>query len=385
MLSGATNLDELAAGEPAGHADATGSGARSPRTCPSSDGGRVRARDAATAARPGCAAESARPPASTRRWTGRPSRSSARRLGRRSRAAAAARGRGGRRRAAGRPAQLLEPRELPALRLPLLPRARGCGCSGRWPSSPTPRASRVPEALSGLRARLRGARAARALDFAPPGGCPSAEEVGERLEAHGAQLSSAADVEDIRDLVERFVGSALRARLARGAPRSAASCRSRSRSRPHGAAGAACWSTAWWTCTRRARERTCSSSTTRATRSRRATRRRYATRSTARSGSSTRLPRCAPGRRRVEVVHLLPRAPGRAGDRRMFRPRTCRGWSASCSSWRRRGRGPLRAHGRTPSRSVRHLPRPRGALQLGREPHARRAEAAGLRSTLDCP
>ncbi len=90
------------------------------------------------------------------------------RLGRRSRAAAAARGRRGRRCAAGRAPQLLEPRELPALRLPLLPRARGAAAAGDGQARRRRGRARARDPQR-AGARLGGARAARALRLRPPG------------------------------------------------------------------------------------------------------------------------------------------------------------------------------------------------------------------------
>ena len=74
----------------------------------------------------------------------------------------------------------------------------------------------VPETLSGL---VRGSVVHELLerfDFARPA-LPSAEEVAERLESHGVSFE-AADLVGIRDLLDRFAGSELRARLAAASP-----------------------------------------------------------------------------------------------------------------------------------------------------------------------
>ena len=75
----------------------------------------------------------------------------------------------------------------------------------------------VPATLSGAASAARWCTScSSSFDFARPA-LPSAEEVAERLEAHGVSFE-AADLEDIRGLVERFAGSELRARLAAAAP-----------------------------------------------------------------------------------------------------------------------------------------------------------------------
>jgi ATP-dependent helicase/nuclease subunit A len=74
----------------------------------------------------------------------------------------------------------------------------------------------VPETLSGL---VRGSVVHELLerfDFARPV-LPSAEEVAERLKSYGVSFEPA-DLEGIRDLLERFVGSELRARLVAASP-----------------------------------------------------------------------------------------------------------------------------------------------------------------------
>jgi ATP-dependent helicase/nuclease subunit A len=74
----------------------------------------------------------------------------------------------------------------------------------------------VPETIGGL---VRGSVVHELLerfDFARPV-LPSAKEVAERLESHGVTFEDA-DLEDIRGLLDRFVGSELRERLAAASP-----------------------------------------------------------------------------------------------------------------------------------------------------------------------
>ena len=241
----------------------------------------------------------------------------------------------------------------------------------------------VPETLSGL---VRGSVVHELLehfDFARPV-LPSAEEVAERLEAHGVSFE-AADLEGIRGPARAL----RRLRAARPAGGGVPG--------PQGAAVRLHAASARQVGRQPARKRRGGRARAGAGERIRARRRLQE-----RPGRGAR----PGGDMRREVRHPeahiracgaalrgalgggrapLSGAPGRAGDRRILGRGPAAPGARAARSGGGRDRGSLRAHGRTPSRSVRHLPRPRGALQLGREPHARRAEAAGLRSTLDCP
>ena len=141
------------------------------------------------------------------------------------------------------------------------------------------------------------------LDFGQPA-VPSDPEVAAAIELHGVE-ALAADVADVRAMLERVAGSRLRERIAAAARVRMPSCRSRSRSM---SAIAACSSTESWTCwpmTAPAR----SSSTGRAMR------------------STSSIPRSSPGPLPDPADHLRARRPasrGRARGGRSLLPRAAR-------------------------------------------------------------
>ena len=232
--------------------------------------------------------------------------------------------------AAGQPALLHRARGLPALRLPLLPRAGAAACRGVDVAA---RARRpLPEA--GARraaARHARARAARAARLRAARASRREAEVAELIESHGADACGRRRWPTCATWSSASSARELRERIARGASACAPSCRSPSRWRRRAPAGAACSSTASSTCTptsptallvvdyksdalegRDPAELTAESLLDPAARlrARRAARRRRA------------------GRGRL----LLPRAARAAGRRPPTRPRTPTGSRRSCSS-----------------------------------------------------
>ena len=126
-------------------------------------------------------------------------------------AAARARPAAGAARARGEPAQLLGPRGVPALRLPLLPRAHAEPGEGRRAAGRRGGAGAVP----GLDPLLRGTVVHGLLerfDFARATVASDAE-VAAAIELHGVEALPG-DVADVRAMLERVAGSELRERIA---------------------------------------------------------------------------------------------------------------------------------------------------------------------------
>ena len=132
-------------------------------------------------------------------------------------AAARARPAAGAARAGGEPAELLGPRGLPPLRLPLLPRAQRSACR-RVDAPPGGEAEPAPVRARAAAARHGRARAARAARLrARP--VVSATRRSPRPSSCTAWRRSPGDVADMRAMVERVAGSELRERIAAAEPR----------------------------------------------------------------------------------------------------------------------------------------------------------------------
>ena len=301
--------------------------------------------------------------------------SSPRTAGRRRPAAAAARG--GARPPRALPVSRLSYSGLEAYRrcaLPLLPRARRCGCGRSMAAArPMPRASRRRSAER-AGARHGSCTSCSSSSTSSARAPPAAEAGGRAARGATASASRAADVEDLAAMVERFARLAAARADRRGAPRPhRAAVRVHARAR-HGAGGREpARATGWWTCTRPSDGANPRSwSTTRATRStgcdpaeimrREPTRTQRLVYALAalRSGGAV-------GRGRP----LLPGAPGRAGGRRVRGGRRCRGSRRAARAGGGRHRGPLRAHRRS-----------RTASCAATAPAGRRSAAGTRASTL---
>src|SRR5438270_13992052 len=82
---------------------------------------------------------------------------------------------------------------------------------------------------------------------------------------------------------------------------------------------------------------------------------------------------------------LLPRARGRAGERRVRFGRSAAARGGSALAGGRGDRGSVRTHPQAAPRAVRDLSRPRAALLLAQGSDARVAGSAGLSPTLERP
>ena len=347
ILSGATDLEKLPRARRAVRADALGLAGLLRRAAqPTARRGRARGPSAAAARcawrwrrlTPAHAARRCSSPRTSRRWRPRPPAPAGGRPAGRARA-------GGRARAAGAPGQppeLLGPRGLPALPLPLLPRALARPARRvdppRGPGASRPRraSARCCAAASCTCCSRSSTSSARGL--------PDAESVAALIERHGAPVREE-DVDDLRAMVERFAGSDAARAHRRGAPGAhRAAVRVHPRAPGGGRAparGERRGGRARHRAGRRAR-RGLQERRARGPRPRGAVRRAP----TPRSGSCTGSPTLRAGAAARGRGALLPRAARRPGGGRVRRRGRRRARGAAAGGRARGGGGPLRAHRR---------------------------------------